>query len=303
MHDLRLLNTLVAVAEAGTLVDAADLLGLTASAVSQQLTRLEQELGVQLLIRRRDGVVVTDAGKVLVERARQILGATSDAERATQSAAGQSSWNLKLASFSTASIHVLPGAITQFRTAFPKAEVSVIDMADHEQSCQMVSDGRVDIAIIHEYDHVPLAIPNNLIRKRLGRDPLDVLFHRSHLQAKSQKAIAMEELRDESWVLYLPSVVTTRSVSAAAAAAGFVPNIVCEVADSQVACALVASRVGITVMPRMVTKSLSRRDFAIRPLTKSLEREISLVYRPPADIPVLSSLTNSIAEICKPLLT
>src|SRR4029453_17986373 len=89
MLDVRRLRTLREVALHGTIRAAAEALAFTPSAVSQQLSALERDVGYEVLERRGRSVHLTAAGRVLVERADAILAELADAETAARAAAGE----------------------------------------------------------------------------------------------------------------------------------------------------------------------------------------------------------------------
>ncbi|MFL5978002.1 MAG: LysR family transcriptional regulator, partial [Gaiellaceae bacterium] len=113
MLDVRRLRVLREVARRGSRAAAADVLSDTPSAVSQQIAVLEREAGTALLERGARGVVLTEAGRVLVEHARVVIADLEAAERALDELAALRRGHLRLASFATAGATVLPRAVNR----------------------------------------------------------------------------------------------------------------------------------------------------------------------------------------------
>src|SRR5947208_1882848 len=114
MLDTRRLKVLVEVARHGSFSAAAASLGYTQPAVSRQIATLEAEVGAMLVRRVPQGAVLTDAGRVLVERAEAVLTALDDAETELRALAGLDGGRLRLASFASAAASIVPLAIARF---------------------------------------------------------------------------------------------------------------------------------------------------------------------------------------------
>jgi DNA-binding transcriptional LysR family regulator len=296
MDDLRLLRTYLTVVEAGSMADAAVILECSGPAVSQQIARLETDLGVELLIRHNQGTVVTAVGEVLVERARQLLGMATDLEMAVKDASATKLATVRVNAFASASIHLLPGAITKFRAELPDAEVTLTESYDNERPFDKLLTGDVDLVVAHGYDHVPLMVPEGVQTIDLGYDPMDVVFPKSH-RLSSKKSVRLQDLQDEDWVLFPRDNIGTMSIVHAAADAGFVPRSGFEAADYQVMWALVGAGIGVALLPRMVTARFDYPNCDVRPLKgQSLGRTISIATRIGSQSQSLTVMSDAIAE-------
>src|SRR5262245_58623269 len=111
MLDARRLRALQAVARTGSIAAAADELGYTASAVSQQLSALEREAGADLLVREARGIRLTAAGRLLADRATGILEQLADAESSLEALRNGSGGRLRVAAFSSAATRFVPTAM------------------------------------------------------------------------------------------------------------------------------------------------------------------------------------------------
>ena len=193
MLDVRRLQVLREVARRGSLAAAADALTFTPSAVSQQIAALEREAGVTLLERRARGILLTEAGRLLVEHAERVLDAVTAAESALAELSAVRRGVLRLASFATASATVLPRAVDAFRSSHPDVEVRV-QQATSLDGVSRVRDGHLDLALT--VDQKPTRHVEVI---DLFGDPFRVALHRTHPAAASP-VLRLADLASERWI-------------------------------------------------------------------------------------------------------
>lgn len=120
MLDVKRLQVLLAIVELGSVTAAAESLMYTPSAVSQQLRRLEHEVGQPLMRRHARGMAPTDAGEVLVRHARKVMRQLAAAEADLREVAGLRSGRLVLGTFPTIASSFLPLVVRRFRLLHPE---------------------------------------------------------------------------------------------------------------------------------------------------------------------------------------
>ena len=125
MHDLTNLRSLVAVAEAGAITEAARRLGLTQPALTRRLQQLESEFGTTLLQRGRNGATLTEAGSLLVGEARQLIERYEGAKREVARHTAATGGTIRLGGGATAVSFLLPGEIARFQTHSPNVHFQV----------------------------------------------------------------------------------------------------------------------------------------------------------------------------------
>jgi len=125
LFDMRRLALLLEVVEQGSITAAADLMMYSPSAVSQQLRKLEQEVGQPLLNRRSRGVVPTEAGQVLAGHARQIIRQMRAAQSDLDQIAGLKRGALTVGTFPTLAGSFLPIVIRAFKKRYPAISLSL----------------------------------------------------------------------------------------------------------------------------------------------------------------------------------
>jgi len=242
--DVRRLRVLSEVARRGSLAAAADVLSYTPSAISQQIAALEREAGVRLLERRARGVVLTEAGQVLVEHADVILGRLEAAETALAALTELRRGHLRMASFATAGASVLPRAVDTFRARHPGVELTV-GQASPMQSVERLRAGRLDLALTVDLDAHPAEGVEVI---HLFDDPVQLALHADHpLAAKPD--IRLEDLADETWIDVPRATSGGQVLVRACAKAGFAPRVTFESDDYTAIQELVGAGVGVALLP------------------------------------------------------
>ncbi|MHC3474953.1 LysR family transcriptional regulator [Streptomyces sp. 7R007] len=279
MYDPNRLAALVAVAEAGSITRAAERLGYTVPALSQQLAKLEREAGTALLVRHHRGARLTGAGELLVVRARRVLDELERARHELARLAGLSGGTLRVGTFQTAGIHLLPPVLSAFRRAHPDVELTV---ADHEppSGVAAVAAGDIDLALTHTYEPAATAPPPAAV----GLEPvlveeLVLVTAPGHALAGGVSRLPFAELAGQPLVSMAPDHPARQGVETALARAGATPSVVVSTPGYALVCALVSAGLGVGVVPEMVART------AVTPVgTRRLEggrlrRTISVAYR------------------------
>src|SRR5919108_1296269 len=271
MLDVRRLQALREVARTGSIAAAARELRFTPSAVSQQLAKLERETGVALLERGAQSVRLTSAGRALAEHAEAILARLELAEAELH---GVAAHPLRVVAFPSVASALVPAALAEL-----DAPVE-ITQADPLESVPQVVRGRVDVALVYEYDHVPLELDPGLERDLVLEEPLHVLLPGGHPAAR-RRSVQLPELAEESWIQSTSRSACHPFTVRICRAAGFEPKIALSFDDYRAMQSLVASGAGIALVPEMSLAPLHEgvvaRPVAFRPP----RRRIYAVYRPP----------------------
>src|SRR5580704_11933264 len=131
--ELRHFRYFIAVAEESSLGRAAHRLHVSQPALSQQISDLEDELGLKLLTRNSRGVELTEAGRVFLIGGRRVLVAAKEAAERAQEAAKGERGRLVIGSLGAATISFLPGAVSRFREKSPLVEVTPIQVNSRAQ--------------------------------------------------------------------------------------------------------------------------------------------------------------------------
>ncbi len=251
MLDIRRLRVLHAVRTYGSVTGAAQALGYSGPAVSQQLAALEREIGMPLTERAGRGIVLTPAADILVAHTDALLAQLDAAEADVAALREQVTGRVSLAAFPSAGIALLPGVWAALRDSAPHVELEFTEM-EPEESLPAVLRGDVDVAVAHEYDVLPRPLDPAFERRELLADTVLVAIHHEHPAAGGTALDATLDLRslaDEAFVAPRTNTSCAEMTQRACAHAGFVPHVVARATDFQVLLNLVAARAGVALVP------------------------------------------------------
>jgi DNA-binding transcriptional LysR family regulator len=290
MLDTRRLLVLSEVAAHGSVSGAAEALGYTPSAVSQQLGALERETGRTLVERHGRGIRLTDAARMLLPHAHDVLAALERADAALVSSADQLHGTIRLASFPTATRALLPGKLAALRARHPQLRVDLTELEPHE-SLPALALGRIDVAVAHEYDLVARDAARDLRRAELLREPVLLAEHKGPGPLTAARLV---DYAQRDWIVPPASTACGELVRRACRAAGFEPRIVAETGDFSVACSLAAAGVGVALVPRLGVQDFD--DLVLRPLLPALERRVFVAARSGSDDhPLIRAVVDAIS--------
>ena len=276
MLDLARLRALHAVATYGSVGAAAEALGYTPSAVSQQLAKLERETRTTLVERRGRGIVLTDAARQLAQTAEQVLGLVERAELTLEAQRGKAIGELVLGAFPTAARGLVPPAIVRLHREHPDLDVRVVEI-DPFEATDAVGRGELAVAVVHDWHNTPLALPETLSRTRLGTDPADVLVPASHPLA-GKESVQPSDLAGERWICQPAGTICHDWLVRTMRRAGVEPEVVYSVAEYQTQLAILAQGIGIALLPRLGRGPLPDGVVAL-PLRPAPSRRLYATWR------------------------
>ena len=155
MFDARLLSVFREVATRGSFSDAATALSFTQPAISQQIARLERQLGTRLLVRDARGVTLTPAGEVLLRHAETVLAQLRAAEAEVQAVSGVERPRLRVGAFASAAASIMPPALAELRAAHPEADVAMRVIED-APALDALRRGELDVAMVLDSELSPI---------------------------------------------------------------------------------------------------------------------------------------------------
>ena len=299
MLDVRRMRVLREVARQGSFSAAAEALGFTQSAVSQQVAALEREVDATLVERRGRGIHLTDAGNALVTHTDAILARLGDAEQELAAIAGLRGGHLRLGSFLSGGATLIPHAVAAFRAEHPDVELSMVEV-EPEEAIDRLKRGQLDLALMYEHESMPHGLDPALETTHLLDDPYDVVLPRGHALAASPR-LGLSALSGESWISGTPRDSCQRVMIHCCNDAGFQPKVAFETDDHHASQALVAAGVGVSLLPRLClttvhpaveVRSLGRGA----PVRRVFAGRLAEGYRPPATDAMIAVLERIGAE-------
>lgn len=263
MFDVRRLVVLREVVRCGSLSAAAAALNYTTSAVSQQITALERDVGTTLLVRSPSGVRPTTAGSRLLEHAETILAAVAAAERDLERLATGRPGAVRISSFASAAATILPRAIARFRTLCPDIDVELLP-ADPADGVAMLSAGDVDAAVITEVPGDRPEFPR-VHSIPIYDDEFYVVLPANHRLAAAVE-VPFGALAGEQWIVSTETGVCpdVRVFEQACRHAGFVPSVTFRAEDYFTVQGLVAADLGVSLVPSLAAYGGAHPDVVLR---------------------------------------
>ena len=246
MLDVRRMQVLRAVITSGSITAAARNLGYTPSAISQQLSALEREAGIELLERVGRGVRPTLAGALLSEHAETLSTELAKAEAALSELKAGRTGRFSIRYFATAGASLVPPAIAAVRREHPGVCLD-LKLVELDDPMLEVEAGRADVAITVFPRQTPPAKGVELIH--LLDDPYRAVLPKAHPLAR-KRVLDLAEFAEEPWVGVdgLPGICRDILLGACASA-GFAPNVVVESEDYQTAQGFIAAGLGVGLIP------------------------------------------------------
>jgi DNA-binding transcriptional LysR family regulator len=272
--ELRQLRYFVAVAEELHFRRAAARLHISQPPLSQQIARLEQELGARLLNRTRRRVELTPAGEAFLRDARAMLAelevAVATAQRIDSGQAGR----LRVSFVGSALLSVLPGIVQRFRAARPEVEIELRERSTVEQ-LRAVSSGVADVGLVRP----PVEVEEDLRTRAVMRERTVAAIPSGHALAALRR-VPLRRLAAEPLVLFprrqapgFHDLLIGRL-----AASGTSPHVVQYAPEMLTIIGLVAAGVGVSPVPASVSR-LAVEGVAYRPLSGAPDTELLAVTR------------------------
>lgn len=277
MIDLAALMSLQAVESHGSVVGAADALGYTPSAVSQQVKRLEKQTGVALLERVGRGVMLTEHGRRLVADGSRLLADLEHLESGLHRDAGRVTGRLRIAAFSTAMRGLVAPAV---RTLLDDHTELALSLTEREpwETVDLVATGQQDLGIVHSWGDVPLHVPEHLAAVRIARDVADVIVARDHPLA-GRSRVSPHDLVDEAWIATPEGSICRQWLTRMYVGTGHSPRIAHVAMEFDSHLALVGAGLGIALVPRLGRSPLSDEVVAVAAHRPVPTREVMVVHR------------------------
>ncbi len=280
MLNLERLRTLDALARHGSVSGAAAGLHVTTSAVSQQLTKLEREVGQQLVAKNGRGVRLTDAGVLLAEHAAQIISQVEYAQSDLEAHRGQVVGELRIGAFPTAARGLFPAAFRALRDAHPGLVLRSQEL-EPADGVRAVVRGDLDVAVVLDWYNKPLPMPDGLAKAALLDDRADVVLPAGHRFADRDE-LSLEELAEDEWICWPEGAFCQDWLIFTLRSKGVEPLIGHRAEEHSTQLALVDAGLGVCVTPRLGRGQVPD-GVRVVPLRQKIARHVYAVWRTDAD--------------------
>ncbi|GAA0594577.1 LysR family transcriptional regulator [Kutzneria viridogrisea] len=247
LFDPRHLLTLAAVVRLGSFAAAAEELGYTQSAVSQQVAELERRVGARVVVRRP--VRATEAGQVLLDAEAAISASMSRAATELAALAEGTGGEVRLGAFISAAASIVPPALARLRASHPAVHITLRELEQRDTHA-LLFRGEIDLAITFDYEHAPESAPAGLVQEHLMDDPILVVLPVGHPLAGAD-SVAPADLPSDAWINTEVDVAGL-TASAADGDRGSGHRLDFDGTDFRTALNLVAAGLGVALLPRLL---------------------------------------------------
>jgi DNA-binding transcriptional LysR family regulator len=320
MLDVTRLRVLVAVARHGSVTAAAHALNYAQPSVSHHIARLEAETGARLTQRAGRGIRLTDAGRLLAERAEEIIGRLDAAENELAAHIGLRGGRIRLAAFPSALGTIVPAAAARLEAEHPGMDLTLAE-AEPPEAVRMLRAGYVDVALVFRHgqggaDATPPASAEDGTRARpLLDDPIYLVTQAcatSGADGPAAHAPAAHAPATHAPATHVPVTLAGAAEPDLAAfadrrwiagcercrsyllwqceAAGFTPKIAFTTDDFVAVQALVAAGLGVTTLPGLALRAARHPGIQATALPGAFRQVFAMTYGEPPDPPAVARL-------------
>ena len=296
MLDVTRLRVLVAVARYGSVTAAAQALNYAQPSISHHIARLEAETGARLLQRAGRGVRLTDAGRLLAERAEEIIGRLDAAENELAAHVGLRHGRVRLASFPSALGTIVPAAAAKLEAESPGMDLTLAE-AEPPEALRMLRAGYVDVALVFRHyqqdaDPEPPGTDEEGARGRLMLDePVYLVTPAGETDQDTEPDLAA--YAKYRWIAGCERC--RGYLVRQCGLAGFTPKIAFTTDDYVAVQALVAAGLGVTTLPGLCLRAARHPGICAVPLPGARRHVFAMTYGEPPDPPAASRLIDVLA--------
>jgi DNA-binding transcriptional LysR family regulator len=289
--ELRQLRYVEAVAAHRHFTRAAAAIGIAQPALSHQIKRLEQELGIELFHRSRGGVRLTAAGETLLPRVRRALSELEAGREEVVALTGLQTGRLRLGAMQAPGPLDLPRAIARFHRAHPAVEVTLSEESTLRMQ-HLVLDGQLDLAIVA----LEVGYPDSLGALALVQEPVLLALPHDHRLADGA-SIQIGQLRDQPFVFFRAGTGLRTTIERIGREAGFTPQMAFETGNLDRLLALVHEGLGVSVIPASTARDGKPRVTAL-PFSPPLTRTVGVVWRADRALPPAARVMRELLVRC-----
>jgi DNA-binding transcriptional LysR family regulator len=288
--DVHALRYFVEVARQQNFTRASEVLHVTQPAISKMVRALEEELGTPLLLRERRRVRLTDAGRIVLERAQLVLDAMTGIEEEVGELATLRRGRLRIGMPPIVGVAFFPPILAEFHNAHPAIVLELREEGSHHIEA-LVMNRELDVGAV--------VLPTD--EKTFGtmpfvHDDLQAVLHPAHPLAR-RKTLALRELRSTPFVLYRPEFALHGHIMDACRRAGFKPQVASESSHWDFIVALVAADIGVALLPHTICRQLDPAQVRSVPLSDPvIPWDVALIWHRDRHLP---PATRAWIELCE----
>jgi molybdate transport repressor ModE-like protein len=289
--DAAALRLVRAVQTTGSVTAAAQSLGLTQPAASQQLRAVERLVGTPVVVRSGRGVRLTEAGQVLARSAVSVQAALDATIEEVAAVTSLRAGRVRLASFPSAAATLLPRALAALRTAHPGVRSTFVE-AEPPEALDLLDAGRCEIALtFRDPDAEPGSDGPRRVAVPLLRDEVHLVLPRGERAA--DRPVDLADLADRSWIAGCPQC--RAQLVRACARAGFEPTVDFATDDYVTVLGLVRAGLGVTTLPGLALAAVPHDGVDVHRPVQRTHRLVEAVHAPGMDrVPAVAAALHAL---------
>jgi len=293
VQQLRMLRE---VANQGTIAAAAERLGYSPSAVSQQLSAAEKVTGIAVLERTGRNVMLTDAGRELVRHAEMVLIHLEQAQAAVERVHGAVAGTIRLGFLESIGATMLAPLIGRLRGEFPDLAMRT-RWVDGTDPLALVRTGELDLAFVIDYPSAPSPMPADLETEQVCVDWFRIVAPSKRWDGTPPAAMDVAELAGDEFIAPPWADSCGRAVTLSCRRAGFEPDVAHEVPDYPATLRLVAAGIGVSLVPDLGLRTVPEGVAVVDPIDPVC-RTVELAYRrSSSERPAIRAVVDAVHEL------
>lgn len=289
--EIRHLRSFVAVAEERHFGRAAERLHIAQPPLSQQIKQLEAALGVTLLERTTRRVDLTDAGRLMLDRSRQLLTDLVSLEQDVREVGRGATGILRVGFVGSATYRLMPAIVRAAREAMPGVRLQITGEKITPALEDALLENRLDVAVLR-----PPVRDAGLALTPVEAGRLLLAVPAGHPLAAGEGPVALSDLVDEDFVSYPRDSALTAIVQEAARRVGFRPRLVQRAGETSTVMAFVAAGLGVAVVPDDVRRPGLAAGVAFRPLADMPDVELAVAAKADARSPLVPGFVELVCR-------
>lgn len=273
--ELRQLRYLVAVAEEGQFTRAAKREHVAQPSLSQQIAKLEEEVGLKLVDRTTRSVHLTEAGIALTLRARRILAELEAARAELSELSDIRSGRLSIGAMQTLGPFDLSLLLSRFHGEYPGVDLSVKEALSEVLAEQLLAD-QIEFAFLSMTDRIEGA--SQLLTLQVASEELVAVFSAEHPLA-SREEVRLEQLSGEDFIAFSSGASLRHTLNVICEEAGFTPRVVVESNEIPRIRWMVARGLGVSILPAADVEHPEMPIASARIARPRIARDVTLAWR------------------------
>lgn len=279
----------------GSFSQAANRLGYTASAVSQQITALERELGVQLFERTPRAIIPTESAATVLQHSGAVLAAIDRLVQSADQPVHGDHRIVRLGVFPSLASSALPRLLAELPE--PRRRALWIRIAEPSELIpNLGSGGELDLAIVYQVGQSGLSWPSALVRHWLAEDPYCIVYPRCW-ESRPLPTGQIEDFVNLPWIMNTPGTGDAKVIDGMFARWQLRPKVAGVSDDIHTTMTLVAAGLGAAVLPRLAVIATETSGVEVyAPAWLNISRSVFGLYRPGSTDPALVDLLDRLGS-------